>query len=117
MLVLTEDANGTYTLQMQLDTEGDPALEHQEPWTYITADYRDDRLALVRLMYGDDDTTRDMDLVVSVYDETGSRSTMESRCSLGRENDPTWARTFHEYHLYDPAVQPAWIDPVRVEVA
>lgn len=118
LLVLTRNADNTYTLEKQMNAADDPALtqtDYMEPWEQITADYWDGRLALVRLQFADGDITQDMDLVISVYAEDGARSTMESRCSLGQDNDPELM--FREYHHTNyPPIQPAWTDPVQVEI-
>ena len=119
MTVLTAGDDSALTLRMQVTTAGDPVLqapEHQELRELVSADFRDGRLVLARQQYVEADVTQDLDLLLSVYDESGSRSTMVSRCSIGREINPERdKRKF--YTPRDFALRPGWTRPVTVEFA
>ncbi len=113
--VLTAEDH-TYTLRTQVHTDGDPVLaapEHQDLRELVSADWSDGRLVLARQQDAEEDITQDLDLLLSVYDENGSRSTMVSRCSLGQENDPE--RHFRQYHGTGGfPLLPGWTEPVKV---
>ena len=113
MTVLTAGDDDLLTLRTQVSTAGDPVVETSEP---ISADFRDGRLIVARQQYVEEDVTQDLDLLLSVYDESGSRSTMVSRCSVGREITPERdKRTF--YTVWDFSLRPGWTRPVTVEFA
>ena len=116
LTVLTAGDDSALTLRMQVTTAGDPVLQapaHQELRELVSADFRDGRLVLARQQYVEADVTQDLDLLISVYDETGSRSTMVSRCSVGQEIDPERdKRKF--YTPRDFALRPGWTRPVTV---
>lgn len=74
-LLLEEGTDGTYSLAMEGNIDGDEVFNGSEPWR--TFAYDGDRLAVVNM------STR---LLCSVYRADGSRSRMESTCSLARED-------------------------------
>ena len=74
-LLLAEAEDGTYSLAMQGSIALDEVFNGSEPWR--TFAYDGDRLAVVNM------STR---LLCSVYRADGSRSRMESTCSLARED-------------------------------
>lgn len=116
LTVLTAGDDNLLALRTQVNTEGDPVLqapEHFDIRDLVSADWSDGRLVLARQQDVEEDITQDLDLLLSVYDENGSRSTMVSRCSLGRENDPE--RHFRQYHGtgHFPLL-PGWTEPVKV---
>ena len=79
------------TLRTQVNLAGDPVMEAPEQEDLrelVSADWADGRLVLARQQYIEEDITQDLDLLLSIYDENGSRSTMVSRCSVGREITP-----------------------------
>ena len=78
-LLLAEAEDGTYSLAMEGNIDGDEVINGSEPWR--TFAYDGDRLAVVNM------STR---LLCSVYRADGSRSRMESACSLARE-DVGWS--------------------------
>lgn len=113
LTVLTAGDDNLLTLRTQVSTAGDPVAETSEP---ISADFHDGRLVLARQQYIEEDITQDLDLLLSIYDESGSRSTMVSRCSVGREITPERdKRTF--YTVWDFPLRPGWTRPVTVEFA
>ena len=116
LTVLTADDDNSCTLRALVNTEGDPVLqapEHFDIRELVSADWSDGRLVLARQQDADEDITQDLDLLLSVYGEDGSRSTMASRCSLGRENDPE--RHFRQYHGTGGfPLLPGWTEPVKV---
>ena len=112
MTVLTAEDHA-YTLRTQVQTAGDPVMQDTEA---ISADWADGRLVLARQQYVEEDIAQDLDLLLSVYSEDGSRSTMVSRCSIGREIDPERdQRKF--YTPRDFALRPGWTRPVTVQFA
>lgn len=116
LLALTLGEDGLYKLEKQVDAAGDPALEQDarlEPWETITAALADGRLVLARQPM-EEDASRDVDLILSVYDESGARHSMESRCSLRREIDPE--RNWRHYHFGNYPLLPSWQEPVRIEI-
>ena len=78
-LLLAEAEDGTYSLAMQGNIDGDEVFNGSEPWRTFAFD--GERLAVVNM------STR---LLCSVYRADGSRSRMESTCSLARE-DVGWS--------------------------
>ena len=78
-LLLAEAEDGTYTLAMEGGIAGDEVFNGSEPWRMFA--YDGERLAVVNM------STR---LLCSIYRADGSRSRMESTCSLARE-DVSWS--------------------------
>ena len=113
---LSSGSDGLYTVQTQVNIAGDAVFAPPLPLQFrdlLSACAQDGRLVLARLQDADEDITQDLDLLLSVYDENGSRSTMVSRCSLGRENDPE--RHFRQYHGTGGfPLLPGWTEPVKV---
>ena len=113
MTVLTAEDDNLLTLRTQVIIAGDPLMQDTEA---ISADWADGRLVLARQQYVEADVAQDLDLLLSVYSEDGSRSTMVSRCSIGREITPERdKRTF--YTVWDFSLRPGWTRPVAVEFA
>lgn len=114
--VLTAEEDNTYTLRLQADAAGDPVLQapaHQDLRELVSADFRDGRLVLARQQYLEEDLTQDLDVLLSVYGADGSRSTMVSRCSIGREIDPE-RESRYEHGMTHFALRPGWTRPVIV---
>lgn len=78
-LLLAEAEDGTYSLAMEGSIAGDEVFNGSEPWRMFA--YDGDRLAVVNMS---------TQLLCSVYRADGSRSRMESACSLARE-DVGWS--------------------------
>ena len=116
LTALSLGSDGLYTVQTQVSIAGDAVFAPPLPLQFrdlLSACAQDGRLVLARLQDADEDITQDLDLLLSVYDENGSRSTMVSRCSLGRENDPE--RHFRQYHGTGGfPLLPGWTEPVKV---
>ena len=116
LTALSLGSDGLYTVQTQVNIAGDAVFAPPLPLQFrdlLSACAQDGRLVLARLQDADEDITQDLDLLLSVYDENGSRSTMVSRCSLGRENDPE--RHFRQYHGTGGfPLLPGWTEPVKV---
>ena len=96
----------------------DPVMEKPDVFALrdlLAADWADGRLALARQQYVNADITQDLDLLVSVYDETGSRSSMLCRSSLAREMDPE-RETRRPGGFHNFSLQPGWTRPVTVEI-
>ena len=119
LTVLTAGDDDLLTLRAAVNTAGDPVMEAPEQEDLrelVSADWADGRLVLARQQYIEEDITQDLDLLLSIYDENGSRSTMVSRCSVGREITPERdKRTF--YTVWDFPLRPGWVRPVTVQFA
>ena len=111
MTVLTAGDDDLLTLRTQVNIAGDPVMQDTEA---ISADWADGRLVVARQQYIEEDIMQDLDLLLSIYDENGSRSTMASRCSVGREITPERdKRTF--YTVWDFPLRPGWTRPVTIQ--
>ena len=66
---------------------------------------------LARQQYVEEDPSQDMNLILSVYGADGQRSTMECRCSLGRETLPE-----RFFYGRNNQLQPGWTRPVTVTI-
>ncbi len=116
MTVLSAGDDNLLMLRTQVSTAGDPVLvapAHQDLRELVSADFRDGRLVLARQQYLEEDMTQDLDVLLSVYSADGSRSTMVSRCSIGREIDPE-RESRYEHGMTHFPLRPGWTRPVIV---
>ena len=114
LTALSTGSDGLYTVQAQVNIAGDAVFAPPLPLQFrdlLTACAQDGRLVLARQQYVEEDPAQDMDLILSVYGADGQRSTMECRCSLGRETLPV-----RYFNGRNNQLQPGWTQPVEVTI-